>query len=783
MSETITIEVNGKTLSAQAGEMLIAVTDANEIDIPRFCYHKKLSIAANCRMCLVEVEKAPKALPACATPVMDGMKVWTRSPSALAAQQATMEFLLINHPLDCPICDQGGECELQDVSVAYGSDKSQYVEAKRIVFDKNIGPLISTDLTRCIQCTRCVRFGAEIAGMRELGMIGRGDRESIATFAGQCVTSELSGNVVDVCPVGALTMKPSRYKARAWEVIQHAAIAAHDSVGSNVYHHTFTQQVMRTVPSENDAVNECWISDRDRFSYEGLYSDERLTQPMLKKRGEWHVVTWDEALETTAKILNEANKDQTGVLASANATLEELYLLQKSMRAIGIDHIDHRVRQTDFSGQNAAPLAPSLGVSLEDLEKQDAVLLIGSNIRYEQPMANHRLRKASLQNAKIMTLNPYHIEFNYDTTEQCVSSVAEMLNNLAAIAKATGVELTNFSDINVDEQTQNIATYLKEADQALLLLGNLATQHPAYADLCALAQLIAEKTGATLGYLPEAANTAGAWLAGFVSHRQAAAQAVQTIGKSAQKILTDSTKTFVLLGLEAEFDTDNPQKSIQALAQADNVIAINSYVNPRLKEYATVLLPASQTVETSGTFVNMEGRLQSFKGVSKLLGDARPTWKILRVLGNLLNVDGFDYMSSEDVRNELKVKLEQTHAYQAEAFFEAKPMDIASSTSEQSFQRIGTVQMYSGDSLLRRATALQQAAGDERRIVTLHPDDIARLDLGDEQTVSVAQGDSSVRMSLVADSAIPIHSALLPSATQKSVELGSAFGMIRITKG
>jgi len=301
-----------------------------------------------------------------------------------------------------------------------------------------------------------------------------------------------------------------------------------------------------------------------------------------------------------------------------------------------------------------------------------------------------------------------------------------------------------------------------------LLLGNLATQHPAYADLCALAQLIAEKTGATLGYLPEAANTAGAWLAGFVPHRQAAAQTAQTVGKSAQEILTDSTKTFVLLGLEAEFDTDNPQKSIQALAQADNVIAINSYVNPRLKEYATVLLPASQTVETSGTFVNMEGRLQSFKGVSKLLGDARPTWKILRVLGNLLNVDGFDYMSSEDVRNELKVKLEQTHAYQAEAFFEAKPMDIVSSTSEQSFQRIGTVQMYSGDSLLRRATALQQAAGDERRIVTLHPDDIARLDLGDEQTVSVAQGDSSVQMSLVADSAIPIHSALLPSATQKS---------------
>jgi NADH-quinone oxidoreductase subunit G len=780
MSEMITIEVNGKQLSAKAGEMLIQVTDANGIEIPRFCYHKKLSIAANCRMCLVEVEKAPKALPACATPVMDGMKVWTRSPAALAAQQATMEFLLINHPLDCPICDQGGECELQDVSVAYGSDQSQYVEEKRITFDKNIGPLISTDLTRCIQCTRCVRFGDEIAGMRELGMVGRGDRESIATFAGQCITSELSGNVVDVCPVGALTMKPSRYKARAWEVIQTASIAPHDSVGSNVYHHTFEHKVMRTVPQENDAVNECWLSDRDRFSYEGLYSDERLEHPMLKKNGEWHTVSWDEALDATAKVLNACDKDSAAVLASPNATLEELYLLQKSMRAIGINSIDHRLRQSDFSGQDSAPLSPQLGISLEDLETQQAVLLVGSTIRYEQPMANHRLRKASLQGASVMTVNPYEIEFNYHTTEQCVSTAPEMLTNLAAIAKASGASLANFADVAISTQAQTIADNLNNADKAILLLGNLATQHPAYADLCALANTIAAQTGATLGYLPESANTAGAWLAGAVPHRKEAGQTVDNIGKSSQQILSSDTKTFVLLGVEAEFDCDNPQQSLAALSQADNVIAINSYANATLKSRATILLPASQTVETSGTFVNMEGRFQSFTGVSKLPAEARPTWKILRVLGNVLDVDGFDYMSSEEVRDEVKATVDAVTQYSHTPFSEPKPQPQQKS---QGLQRIGAVQMYSGDSLVRRAAALQRAAGDERRNVSMHPNDIATLSLQADATVSVSQGDSSVRMHLIADTAIPIGSALIPAATQKSTELGAAFGIVQITKG
>lgn len=780
MSGTITIEVNGKQIEAKVGSMLIEATDANDIEVPRFCYHKKLSVAANCRMCLVEVEKSPKPLPACATPVMDGMKVWTRSPAALAAQQDTMEFLLINHPLDCPICDQGGECELQDVSVAYGNDESHYAEIKRIVPDKDIGPLISTDLTRCIQCTRCVRFGEEIAGMRELGMVGRGDREQIATFAGECINSELSGNAVDVCPVGALTMKPSRYTARAWEIEQTASIAPHDSVGSNVFHHTFRHKVMRTVPNENDEVNECWLSDRDRFSYEGLYTEDRLEQPMIKDvRGEWQTVGWDDALEATAKVLKDCDKDTAAVLASPNSTLEELYLLQKSMRAIGINSIDHRLRQVDFTDQENAPLFPWLGTSLEALESQNAVLLVGSNVRYEQPLANHRIRKAALNGAAVMTVNPYHIEFNYEVAEQSVSTPAEMLNNLAAIAKASGGVPAAFTDVDVTDQAQAIADKLKNAENAIILLGNLATQHPAYASLCSLASVVSKNTGAKIGYLAESANTAGAWMAGVVPHRAEAGKAVDSVGNSVSEIFNGSTKTFVLLDVEVEYDCDNPQQALSALSGADNVIAVTSYANSKLKESATILLPASQTVETSGTFVNMEGRFQSFTAVSKLLGEARPTWKILRVLGNLLDVEGFDYMSSEDVRNEIKAAVEASGEYSNEQV----RADAATMQMVDGLQRIGGVQMYSTDALVRRANALQQAAGNTRRTVTLNTADIEQLGLSLEDSVSVSQGDSSVLMSLIANDAIPVGCALIPSGTQKSAELGSAFGSVEISKG
>jgi NADH-quinone oxidoreductase subunit G len=471
--QTITIEIDGKAIQAKPGQMLIEVTDANGIDIPRFCYHKKLSVAANCRMCLVEVERAPKPLPACATPVNDGMKVFTHSPIALAAQKGTMEFLLINHPLDCPICDQGGECELQDVSMGYGGDISRFVEGKRIVKDKNIGPLIATDLTRCIHCTRCVRFGAEIAGIRELGATGRGEHMTIGTFVEKSVDSELSGNIIDVCPVGSLTSKPSRFKARAWELIERDSIAPHDSVGSNIHLHVRRNELIRVHPKENESVNECWISDRDRFSYEGVYSDQRLTSPMLKKNGEWAEVSWDVALAETAKGLQAAGAD-LGALLSPVSTLEELFLARKLVRALGSEAIDSRLRQGDFRGEE--PRVPWLGQSIEALESVDAALLVGSNTRKEQPLLAHRLRKAALEGATISFLNPIELELNY-VARQLVASPADMLNELAAVAKAAGASGSLIDQAVVSEQHQAIADNLKSAANGTVLLGNLATAH------------------------------------------------------------------------------------------------------------------------------------------------------------------------------------------------------------------------------------------------------------------------------------------------------------------
>ena len=422
--DILNIEVDGKLLQARRGQMLIEVTDANDIYIPRFCYHKKLTVAANCRMCLIEVEKAPKPLPACSTPVMEGMKVQTRSKLAIEAQKSVMEFLLINHPLDCPICDQGGECELQDLAIGYGEGVSRYQESKRIVMDKNIGPLIQTDMTRCIHCTRCVRFGEEIAGLREMGSVGRGERMEISTYIEKSVSSELSGNIIDICPVGALTSKPFRFSARAWEMVQRESIAPHDSVGSNVQLHIKDDRVMRVIPAENEAINEVWISDRDRFSYEGMYSDDRLQTPMIKQNGNWQETDWETALEFVGKnldkILSSYGSDQLGGLISPASTLEELYLFQKLLRALGSNNIDSRLRQNDFAQQDADPAFPYLGQSIASLEDLDAVLMIGSNIRKEQPMINHRLRKASLKGADVMMINSVDYEINYDVSEQII---------------------------------------------------------------------------------------------------------------------------------------------------------------------------------------------------------------------------------------------------------------------------------------------------------------------------------------------------------------------------
>jgi NADH-quinone oxidoreductase subunit G len=714
--EQVNIEVNGIPLKARKGAMLIEITDAAGIAIPRFCYHKKLSVAANCRMCLVEVEKAPKPLPACATPVMEGMKVYTESPKALAAQKGTMEFLLINHPLDCPICDQGGECELQDMALGYGADVSRFAERKRVVRDKNIGPLIATDMTRCIHCTRCVRFGEEVAGLRELGATGRGESVEIGTYVAHSVGSELSGNVIDLCPVGALTAKPSRYRGRSWEYVQHPAIAPHDSVGSNIFIHTLRGQVMRVVPRENEAINETWISDRDRFSYEGIYSDDRLVRPWVKG-GE---ADWEVALETASKGLREViaqhGAEAVGFLLSPTATVEELYLAQKLARGLGVANIDHRLRQADFSDQDAAPVFPWLGQELADLEKVGAALLIGSNVRMEQPLAGHRLRKAALAGGRILLINPRDFEFLFPVAAKVIADPAGMVAALVGVALAVAelkgqdlpTELAALAGgVSAGETERAIAEHLVNQAPATVLLGNLAVAHPAFAQLRALASFVAACSGARLGYLPEAANSAGGWLAGALPHRLPGGASAPTVGLDTRSMLEAPRKAYVLLGVEPELDCWDGAAALKALQAAEWVVSLNPFASAASKAYAHVILPVATFAETSGSYVNAEGLWQSFSGASKPFGEARPAWKVLRVLGNLAGVAGFDYVSSEEIRAEAENACAQVQP--DNTLDSGKPLVPFKS---EGLHRVAEVPIYAADSLVRRARSLQaQPAG------------------------------------------------------------------------
>ena len=780
MSEKlITIEINAKKLEVKPDAMLIEAADDAGIHIPRFCYHKKLSIAANCRMCLVEVEKAFKPMPACATPVNDGMVVWTRSKDALSAQQDNMEFLLINHPLDCPICDQGGECELQDLAVSAGGSSSSFKEMKRVVSDKDIGPLVTTEMTRCIQCTRCIRFGEEVAGMREMGATGRGDRMEVGTFVEKSLTSELSGNIIDICPVGALTAKPSRYKARPWDVAQTASIASHDSVGSNVNLHTYKNELIRVVAGDNDAVNECWISDRDRFSYQGVNAEDRLTTPMIKKDGIWKKIDWAGALDSVAELIKAMDKEQIGALVSARATIEEQYLLQKALRGAGVNNIDHRLRQCDFYDQDVAPFAPNLGVSIAELEDQNAVLLVGSNIRQEQPLLNHRLRKAALKGAHIMTVNLREYEFNYDVAGQLTGNATQMVERLIGIALASGELPKSLNDlvagIESTDAEKQIAEYLKQADNALVLTGNIAVSHPQYSALCALSAVIAENTGAKVGSLAESANTVGAWLAGAVPHRQSAGSDAKKKGKNSAEMLSTDLKMFVLLDVEPEFDCANPQQAMSAMNQAECVVAITPYASESLKSYADILLPISTIAETSGTFVNAEGRWQSFTGASQLPCDARPAWKVLRVLGNVLDVEGFDYVSSEEVRDELQNDVNNAKDKEVELM----PLYQKQST-DSGLQRISEVAMYCTDSLVRRATALHKSVENEASIA-LNAVDAEVLALVDAASITITQGEATAKTKLVIDNNIPQGCVFIPEGTEVSARLGASFGMVEVS--
>lgn len=786
--ELVTIEINDQPYTVPKGRLLIEIADEHNIKIPRFCYHKKLSVAANCRMCLVDMAKSFKPVPACATFVEAGMKFWTNSEKTQQAQQAMMSFLLINHPLDCPICDQGGECELQDVSVTYGQRHSNYQGIKRVVIDKNIGPLIATEMTRCIQCTRCVRFETEIAGMSELGSLFRGDRLEIGTYIEKSLQSELSGNMIDLCPVGALTAKPSRYKARAWEMQAHPSIAPHDAVGSNLELHLFRKAVLRCVPRENDRINETWLSDRDRFSYQGIASPERLRQPLLRRQGQLVAVTWQEALQAAASILQQADRSKVAALANPNSTLEELYLFQGLMRGLNIHNIDHRLRQIDFSDQTLAPLSPNLGVSIAELEQQQAVLLIGSNPRHEQVLLNHRLRKAALQGAKITAINPRGFEFNYPIAQLFVAPSA-LVKRLASLAKASLVANQSaipcalvelLQSIDSTEADQTLVAELQAATHKLILLGNLAVQHPAYASLRALATVIATETGARLGYLPETANTVGAWLAGVLPHRLSAGRAVTPAGLAVTAML-QNPETVVLLNAETA-DFANPAQVSQALAQAHNLIVIGAFADQPLLDHATVILPGSVFAETSGTYCNAEGQWQSFQGAIEPIAQARPTWKILRVLGNASGLPAFTWLSSEEVALALTAELDAAMgnypSYTLNDLPTLQALQLASAT-EAEFERVTTVKLYREDGLVRRATALQARVEDT--VVELNPVDAANLALQAGEHVQISQGELSLQLP------VRISNDLAPgtvglAAGDEATAVFSSVGLVRISK-
>lgn len=792
------IEINGKKIEAESGSMIIEVADNIGIQIPRFCYHKKLSIAANCRMCLVDVEKSPKPLPACATPITEGMKIWTQSPKALLAQKAVMEFLLINHPLDCPICDQGGECELQDLSMGFGKDVSRYTEKKRVVQDKDIGPLIETDMTRCIQCTRCVRFGTEIAGVRELGATGRGEAMEIGTYIEKNVTSELSGNVIDLCPVGALTSKPYRFTARGWELTQKPSIAPHDGVGSNLFLHIRRNQVMRVVPRENEAINEVWLSDRDRFSYQALNSPERLHQPKIKRSGQWYTISWSEVLthvsETLLELTRTFGSDAIGALISPNSTLEECYLIQKLMRSLGSHNIDHRLRQGDFRNQEGVPLYPSLGINIQQIENQSTILLVGSDIRKEQPILGLKLRKATLLGGSVCVINPIDFAFNFDISEKVIVPQGDLVLGLARVAKALLTEKAGKSttgkipsgaaqwlaDVVPEEKDIRIARRLMSGENNLILLGALALSHPALSQLIALANLIAEFSGAQFGLLSEGANSTGAWLTGCVPHRLPGGKSAgQEEGLTATQMWEQALKAYVLLNIEPELDCLDGMKALLAMKQAKQVIAITPFESKSLLEYADILLPMTPFTETSGTFVNMEGKWQSFHAATTPLGESRPAWKILRVLGTLCASPGFDYDNSEQVKEAFCNEIEQ-ESLQDPITWDWWCSNTLECSERSDIIRIAPVPLYASDGLVRRASSLQKTQDAGKAAIYLNQNLADALHLTGDWAQIILEHENHLTLPLVIDETVADKSVVIQSGIPETISCGAPYARIKI---
>ncbi|MBU4611230.1 NADH-quinone oxidoreductase subunit G [Achromobacter sp. GG226] len=774
----VELTIDGAAVEVPEGSMVMHAANKLGVYVPHFCYHKKLSIAANCRMCLVEVEKAPKALPACATPVTNGMIVHTQSPKAVAAQKSVMEFLLINHPLDCPICDQGGECQLQDLAVGYGGSASRYREEKRVVFHKSLGPLVSAEeMARCIHCTRCVRFGQEIAGVMELGMLNRGEHSEITSFVGRAVESELSGNMIDVCPVGALTSKPFRYSARTWELARRRSVSPHDSLNANIIVQVKMDEVLRVVPFENDDVNECWISDRDRFSYEGLGVEDRLKVPMVRMDdGSWREASWADALRLVAEGLTQVKDSfgagQIGALAAPYATTEEFSLLARVVRGLGSDNVDFRLRQTDAGLDAVLSGTPWLGMPVADIGTLDRVLVIGSFPRADQPLITQRLRQAAKHGTQVTSIDVAADDLLMPlagrltvTPDQLANAVAEVA---VAFAQSRGTEVpAALTSVQPSDAARRIADSLAGATNAAIWLGSVAIESPQAARIVANAQALAQAAGARLGFLVVGGNAVGGHLARAIPERG---------GKNAAAMLAEPLKSYIVLHAEPTLDTANGAQALASLKAAQFNVALVSYASAAA-DWANVMLPVAPFTETSGTFVNLAGTVQSFKGTVRPLGETRPAWKVLRVLGNLLQLQGFDEESSEAVRDAALGSVAERLSNTVTGELALTP-----AAAGEGLARITDVPIYFSDAITRRATSLQAAPASRAPRARLNPAEATRLGLGADDRVRVRSAAGSVELGVALDAAVPEGAVRIAGAHPGTVALGSAFGNVTVER-
>jgi NADH-quinone oxidoreductase subunit G len=763
--DLLNIEIDGKPTQIRKGAMIIEAADAIGVSIPRFCYHRKLPIAANCRMCLVDVEMGgrmmPKPQPACATPVAEGMKVMTRSDKALKFQKDVMEFLLINHPLDCPICDQGGECELQDVALGYGRSVSRYTERKRTVADENIGPLVATEMTRCIQCTRCVRFTSEIAGTYELGGMNRGENLQIGTYIGKTVETELSGNIIDVCPVGALTNKPFQFKARAWELIAKPSIGYHDALGSNLWLHTRRGEVLRTVPRDNEAVNECWLSDRDRYSHQGLYAADRLHAPEVKRNGQWQATTWEDALSVAAEALKKAPGNELGMLVHPATTNEEGDLLVRLARGLGSAHIDHRLRQLDFADNG---MASTFAMPVAEVAQVKAALLVGSDLRHELPLLNHRLHQAVKKGARVYTVNPASFNFNYKLAGEAILPPHALVDGLLSLAKAAVASgatapaaLADAIAAAPSDAGDSDAIAALKSGKAVVILGEAAATHPQASWLRALARFVAEATGAAYNELPVGANALGLARLGVLPGNG---------GLDAQAMLAQPRKSYLLYGVEPPHDFADGAATLKALHGAAQVVAFSAFGGAALRDVADVILPIALLPEADGTLVNVDGLAQSVQTGAKAPAEVRAGWKVLRALGGLLQLDGFEF---DDIAG-LRAGIVERPAVGRNG--------LASRSSVDGLSRLATWPIYRTDAVLRRAGALNAHPLNRAPAVRINAIEAQRHGLADGAQVRVAE----VTLPVVFDPAVPEGSAWIEAAQDVTATLPPYGASITLSK-